>query len=93
MSDATQYVQYRSDGEDESYVQIYLSHVRAADDIRIRYDFDRDGWVVEQASVFEWDTTGIVDPVCDPEWAEVAFILAWGRAKKKDDDTPAKDGE
>jgi hypothetical protein len=55
-----------------------LCDVRAADDIRISYDFDRDGWKIEQASIFEWDGD---DPVCDPDWQEVAFVEAWGREK------------
>lgn len=56
-----------------------LEHVRAADDIRISYDFERDGWKVEQASKFAWgpdDTTN-----CDPDWQEVAFVQAWGRER------------
>ena len=57
---------------------IGLSDVRAADDIRISYDFGRDGWKIEQASVFEWDGD---DEVCDPDWQEVAFVKAWARQK------------
>ena len=59
-------------------IQVGLIDVRAADDIRIGYDFDRDGWVVEQASTFEWEAD---DKVCDEDWQEVAFIEAWGREK------------
>lgn len=60
-------------------VQIELSDIRAADDILIEYDFDRDGWVIKQAQVFEWEAD---DDVCDPQWKEVAFIEAWGSEKK-----------
>lgn len=56
-----------------------LTDVRAADSIRISYDFDRDGYKIEQASVFEWDTN---DKECDPDWQEVAFIKAWAREGK-----------
>lgn len=59
-------------------VIIGLSDTRAADDIRIHYDFTRDGWVVEQASVFAWEAD---DEVMDPDWKEVAFIQAWGRER------------
>lgn len=55
---------------------IGLCAVRAADDIRISYDMDRDGWRIEQASKFKWDAD---DDVCDPDWQEVAFIQAWAR--------------
>lgn len=61
------------------FVRLGLVDVRAADDIRISYDFERDGWKIEQASTFEWDGG---DEVCDPDWKEVAFVKAWGREKK-----------
>jgi hypothetical protein len=65
---------------EKPYIQIGLVDVRAADDIRISYDFDRDGWKIEQASTFEWEAD---DTVRDPDWAEVAFVQAWGREKEK----------
>ena len=63
----------RSEGQDK-YLTVGLMDVRSADDIRVSYDFDRDGWVVEQAQVFEWDMD---DELCDPEWKEVSFVQAW----------------
>ncbi len=48
-------------------IEIGLEHVRAADSIRVRYDFDRDGYVILQSSA---------DP---DDWQEVAFVQAWGR--------------
>ena len=66
-------------------VEVNLSDVRSADSIRISYDFDRDGWKIEQASIFEWDGD---DEVCDPDWQEVAFVQAWAREKVKDDIPP-----
>ena len=53
-----------------------LVDVRAADSIRISYEKKRDGWLIEQASVFEWDGD---DPVYDKDWKEVAFVKAWAR--------------
>lgn len=64
---------------DVSKLVIGLMDVRAADDIRVSYDKDRDGWKIEQASIFEWDAD---DKVCDPDWQEVAFIQAWARENK-----------
>lgn len=58
------------------FFQFGLMDVRASDDIRISYDFDRDGWKIEQASRFSWSCE---DPICDPDWQEVSFIPAWGR--------------
>lgn len=61
------------------FVEVGLMDVRAADSIRISYDFERDGWKIEQASTFEWEAD---DPkLGDPDWQEVAFIQAWGREK------------
>lgn len=57
-------------------VEVGLMHVRAADDIRIEYDFARDGYVIKQGSKFEW---AVDDQVCDRDWQEVAFVEAWGR--------------
>lgn len=55
---------------------IEVDLVRAADSIRVEYDFERDGWVIKQASRFEWEAD---DPDCDPDWQEVAFVGAWAR--------------
>ena len=58
------------------FIEVGLVDVRAADDIRISYDFERDGWKIEQASRFEWSGD---DEVMDPDWREVAFVRAWAR--------------
>ena len=52
-----------------------LSDVRAADSILIHYDFDRDGYVIRQASKFSWAEGEDIDE----DWQEVAFIQAWAR--------------
>lgn len=65
-------------------IQVGLSDVRAADDVRISYDFHRDGWSIAQASTFQWN----MDEDPDDDWQEVAFVRAWGREREKD---PATD--
>jgi len=60
-------------------IEVELSDVRAADSLQVSYDFERDGWIIKQASVFEWD---IDDEECDSDWREVAFIQAWAREEK-----------
>ena len=60
------------------FVEVGLMDVRAADSIRISYDFDRDGYKIEQAVYFEDD--GI--PMGGDEWHEVAFIQAWALEKE-----------
>lgn len=62
-----------------SILQVGLMDVRAADDIRITYDFARDGWSIQQASIFEWKAD---DKVMDEDWQEVAFIQAWARERQ-----------
>lgn len=69
----------RVEGE-AKFIEIDLIDVRAADGLRISYDFDRDGWKIEQASTFEWN---VDDPACDYDWQEVAFVRAWARQKSK----------
>ena len=64
--------------DDFNYLLVGLSHIRAADDIRIHYESERDGWAIEQASIFEWERD---DEVCDPGWKEVAFVEAWACQK------------
>lgn len=67
----------RNEGNIQS-LEIGLSDVRAADSIRVSYDFDRDGWKIEQASKFSWDNPEAPD-FGDADWKEVAFIKAWAR--------------
>lgn len=64
-------------------IEIGLMDVRSADSIQIEYDFVRDGWIIKQASKFQWESD---DPVCDPDWKEVSFIKAWERADLDSED-------
>lgn len=61
------------------YVEVELDEcaVRCADSVRVSYDFERDGWVIEQSQFFEWDAD---DTVRDPGWIEVAFCRAFAKA-------------
>lgn len=60
------------------FIEVNQESVRASDGIRLHYDYDRDGWVIEQASTFEWDAD---DAEMDPDWQEVAFVKSWAREK------------
>lgn len=59
-------------------IEVGLSDVRAADSILISYDFERDGYVIKQAS-------GILESsdvdTNHEDFQEVAFVKAWGRHK------------
>lgn len=51
-------------------IEVALSDVRAANSIRIRYDFARNGWVIsQQPAEQDEDDQSVLTP-----WAEVAFI-------------------
>lgn len=63
-------------------VEVGLEDVRSADDVRISYDFDRDGWKIEQPVWTEEDRTG-------DEWREAAFLPAWAFDSKPDDQVGA----
>lgn len=71
----------RLEAQPIKYLEVGLMDVRASDNIRISYDYDRDGWKIEQASIFSWDGD---DEICDPDWQEVSFVQAWGREKSDD---------
>ena len=57
-------------------VQIGLCHVRAARDIRVHYDFERDGYSITSQDYDPTDES--VEPI-DVPWTEVAFVPAWSR--------------
>jgi hypothetical protein len=63
-------------------IEIGLTDVRAADSILIEYDFDRDGYVIKQASRFAWVSADDTDP----DWQEVAFVQAWARKESDEDE-------
>jgi len=62
-------------------IEVNLCHVRAADGIQVKYDFNRDGWAIYQASTFSWDEDS---KECDMDWKEVSFIQAWQREKEEE---------
>ena len=63
-----------------SVVQLELMHTRAADELRVSYDFKRDGWVVQQPV---WKINESEPPTCGKyqtyidSWKEVGFFEAW----------------
>ena len=62
-------------------VEVGLMDTRAADSLLISYDFERDGWVIKQASRFRWTE----DEEPDQDWQEVAFVQAWAREADGDE--------
>lgn len=59
------------------FLEIGLMDVRAADGIRVHYDFDRDGFVVCQPKpiIESIDKSGTIN--CGEEWVEVGFFASW----------------
>ncbi len=64
-----------------TYVEVGLMDVRAADGIRVSYDFDRDGFVVEQPWYEDVEITkpGATYRSFDQveHWHEVGFFKSW----------------
>lgn len=53
-------------------IQVGLIDVRAADEIQIKYDFERDGWAISQPREYNGN-----DGDLEIEWIETAFCPAW----------------
>ncbi|AGK86865.1 hypothetical protein FDJ58_gp057 [Bacillus phage SIOphi] len=61
-------------------VEIGLCSVRASDDIRIKYDFDRGGWVIYQPKGYFTEvsrSSGRIVEEYHEEWIESAFCPSW----------------
>lgn len=54
-------------------ITVGLSDVRAADDLAITYDFDRDGWSISREVKIQRD--GYMEDT--GQWVEVSFVAAW----------------
>ena len=54
------------------YFEVNQESVRVTDGIRLHYNYDRDGWVIEQPTKLIW-----LEEPCDMGWKEVAFIQSW----------------
>ena len=61
--------------EDETYIplEIGLDDVRAADAIRVEYDYERDGYVIKQ----DFGSDERQDWERESDWRETAFVKAW----------------
>lgn len=66
---------YPGIGGEPDTLQLGLTAVRSADDIRIFYEFGRDGWVVQQNRLAHAEFEKAEDVRDD--WTEVAFVQAW----------------
>ena len=75
-----EYPRANVDRPDECHtVEVDLVDVRSTDSVRVTYHFDRNGWVILQASRDDFNEDGDDQ---DPGWEEVAFIPSWGRWEK-----------
>jgi hypothetical protein len=63
-------------------VEINQESVRASDGIRMVYDYNRDGWSIQQPRsvdvlIEETETCRHYD--CVEDWAETVFVQSWAR--------------
>lgn len=63
------------------YIELGLGDVRASDGIRIHYDFERDGYVIEQYYIIEKQMDGYIDAATET-WEEVGFFQSWALESK-----------
>ena len=70
------------------FLNVGLIDVRASDGVRLHYDFERDGFVVEQPKpiVERVEEDGCI--VCGEEWIEVGFFQSWRFNTWKDGSPP-----
>ena len=64
-----------NDNSNPPRVHVGLMHVRAAMDISVEYDFDRDGYVIRMDKTRDFPNGGGCEVI--EEAVEVAFIPAW----------------
>lgn len=64
------------DEKKRDFIQISLTHTRAADDLRIEFSSKRDGWVILQEIIHTTEGHYVGQGV----WKEVAFIDTWQNA-------------
>ncbi|MCK2055278.1 hypothetical protein [Methylobacterium sp. 37f] len=57
------------------HVHVNQESVRASDGIRLSYDYDRDGWSIQQQVCVDLGDR-IYTPNPD-EWVEVSFVQSW----------------
>lgn len=67
------------DRDQQQAIEVGMVDVRSADNIRICYDFIRDGWMIKQDAAPSkasdprtWEVNRLAE-----NWQEVAFIQAW----------------
>lgn len=72
---------YPNIGENRvQYVEINQESVRASDGIRVTYDYDRDGWSIQQPQTTQTlsDIKGDIWSYEHSEsWIETAFVQSW----------------
>lgn len=56
------------------FVEVDQESVRASDGIRLTYDYERDGWSIQQPTRLTWPSG---DEACDNGWKETAFVQSW----------------
>lgn len=63
------------------YIEVGLCDVRASDNIRISFDFDRSGWKIEQSYFNEIYKENYIE-ASENIWEEVGFFPNWNLEDK-----------
>lgn len=67
--------------EGVTHVELDQESVRATDGIRLHFDYNRNGWVIEQPTILEWS---VDEENFERGWKEVAYIEAWALKAEQD---------
>jgi len=67
------------DGAKTRYIVVNQESVRASDGLRLHYDYERDGFVVEQQEQV-CDCDGSI--IGEGDWKEVGFFASWALEKE-----------
>ena len=63
------------------FIEVGMCDVRATDNIRISFDFERSGWKIEQPYINEKDMGSYIE-ASEDTWEEVGFFPNWNLKEK-----------
>jgi hypothetical protein len=71
-------LRYPRSNEQPDTIEVSLEDVRAASSLQVKYDFDRDGWVIFSERLMNPTHCDACAKVsAEPEFVEVAFVKSW----------------
>lgn len=73
---------YPTVGADCRAVEVHLMCVRAANSLRVRFDHDRNGYVLEMEDILAHEShPNACSQLNTPSYSEVGFVAAWEKGE------------